>query len=64
MCNDICNSLERAFTPAYPPYPSCHGHTNRGLGQSTNDGAKSVELKKLGTTQEHENRDEERDKME
>ena len=28
------------------------------------DGAKSVELKKLGTTQEHEDRDEERDKME
>ena len=34
----------------------CHGHTKRGLGRSTNDGATSVELKTLGTTQENEDR--------
>ena len=34
----------------------CHGHTNRRLGRSTDDGAKSVELEKLGMTQEHEDR--------
>ena len=35
----------------------CHEHTNRGLGQSTDDGAMSMELKKLGTTrQKHEDK--------
>ena len=41
-----------------------HGHTHRGLKRSTDDRAKSMELKKLGMTQEHEDKDEEQDKME
>ena len=36
----------------------CHRHTNRGLRWSTDDGATSEKLKKLGTTKEHEDRDE------
>ena len=43
---------------------NCHGHTDCGLGQSTDDGAKSVELKTLGMTQLNEDRDkDQRDKM-
>ena len=42
----------------------CHRHTNCELRHNTNDGATNVELKKLGTTQEHEDKDEEGDKME
>ena len=34
----------------------CHRHTNCGLWRSTDDGAKNMELKKLGMTQEHEYR--------
>ena len=42
----------------------CHRHTNRRLRRSMDDGAKHMEHKKLGTTQKHEDRDEERDKTE
>ena len=42
----------------------CHRHTNCRLGWSIDDGAKSMELKKLGMTQEHEDRDKDQgDKM-
>ena len=42
---------------------TCHRHTNHGLERSMNDGAMSVELKKMGTIQEHEEIDEEGHKM-
>ena len=42
---------------------TCHGHSHHGLRWSMDNGATRVEFKKLGTTQEHEDRDEEGDNM-
>ena len=63
-------SLEPMPSSASPwtflPFTLCyyHRHTHYELRWSMDDGATSVEVKKLGTTLVHEDRDEEGDTME